>query len=165
MNKDLKNDIYNVPDNIIQKINLTLKNIGDKWVGGKERALNLVNKKTVTYTQLKKIIHELKNIDKVKDNVKYELCGGDLMLNWSKTFLNNQRNQIKNKKKSTQKINNNVGLSDMRKNSFLKTHTKKETNKIPTNMMKSNSEKTSVSGLNVKNIFEEIKRFKEIIKY
>lgn len=165
MNNQLKNDVYIVPNNIIQKINNALKSIGDQWVDGKQRALNLVNTKKVTYAQLKRIIHDLKNIDKVNDKTRYELYGGDLMDNWSKTFLNNQRSLVKTKKETTKSINNTVGLNGARKNSYLKKHNKKDSTKIPTNIMKSNSEKTSVSDLNMTNIFEEIKRIKEIIKY
>jgi hypothetical protein len=165
MNNQLKNDVYIVPNNIIQKINNALKSIGDQWVDGKQRALNLVNTKKVTYAQLKRIIHDLKNIDKVNDKTRYELYGGDLMDNWSKTFLNNQRSLVKTKKETTKSINNTVGLNGVRKNSYLKKHNKKDSTKIPTNIMKSNSEKTSVSDLNMTNIFEEIKRIKEIIKY
>lgn len=165
MNKQLENDVYIVPDNIIQKINNVLKSIGDKWIDGKQRALNLVNNKKVTYTQLKRIIHDLKNIDKLNDKTRYELYGGDLMDSWSKNYLNNQRKLVKTKKETSKSINNTVGLNGIRKNNYLKKHDKKDSTKVPTNIMKSNSEKTSVSNLSMSNIFEEINRIKEIIKY
>jgi hypothetical protein len=165
VNKELSNNFYNVPPNIINKINVTLNSVGDSQVVGRERAQNLISTKKVSYGQLKRIIHDLKKIDKVGDNLRYNLYGGELMEKWANTFLNGERKLVKDKKTGTQRINNIAGMNGMRKNAFLKTGEKNKTSKVPTNLLKSNSEKTSVSSLSTVGIFEEIKRIKEMINY
>ena len=57
MNSQLKDNVYDVPMDVIQKINHTLTSLGDKNVHGIKRAKNILNSKKVTYGQLKKIIH------------------------------------------------------------------------------------------------------------
>lgn len=165
MNKDLQNNVYDIPETIINKINETLGKLGSNWVDGRQRAENLLSTKKVNYGQLKRIIHDIKKIDKVNDRTRYDLYGGELMEKWAEPFLNGQRNLVKTKKKASQNINNNTGMDGLRKNSFLKTHEKKSTTKVPTNIMKSNSEKTSVSTISSVGIFEEINRIKKIINY
>lgn len=160
MNNDLKDNVYDVPMDIIQKITHTLNSVGDKDAHGTDRAKNILKTKKVTYGQLKKIIHELKNIDKVNDRLRYDLYGGELMEKWANTFLNGERDLVRGKKKASQNINNNTGLNGLRKNPFLSKHSKADSTKASINLLKSNSEETSVSGL-----FEEIDRIKNIINY
>jgi len=140
---------------VIQKINHTLTSLGDKNVHGIKRAKNILNSKKVTYGQLKKIIHELGKIDKVNDKLRYDLYGGELMEKWASPFLNGERSLVRNKQTASKNINNNTGLDGLRKNAFLSKHSK-----ASINLLKSNSEETSVSGL-----FEEINRIKKIINY
>ena len=87
------------------------------------------------------------------------------MEKWANTFLNSERSHVQNKKEATMKINNNTGLNGVRKNPFKTTHTKRETSKTPTNLLKHNSEKTSVSSLSSVSLYEEINRMKQIINY
>jgi hypothetical protein len=161
MNSKLKDRVFTVPENVLAKIRHTMSGLGDQSVVGKDRAQNILSQKTVTYGQLKRIIHDLKSMDKVNERVRYDLYGGDLMEKWANTFLNGERDLIRDKKDASANINNNTGVE--RKNPFLKKHTKKPQG---INLgIKSNSEKSVVSPLTSLKLFEEIKRFKDIINY
>lgn len=165
MNQELKDRVYDVPQDVINLINHTISGLQDKNTHGVKRAQTLINQKKVTYGQLKRIIHDLKTMDKATDKVTYNLYGGHLMEKWANTFLNSERSQVKSKKEASMNINNNTGLSGVRNNAFKKTHTKKESSRTPTNLMKHNSERTSVSGISPVSLSEEIKRMKQIINY
>ena len=162
MNSQLKDRVFKIPDNIIDYIHKVFTSLEDKKVDGTQRAKNLLRTKNVTYAQIKRIIHDLENGD--PNTVQYKLAGGELMLNWGKTHLNGERDLIKNNKKSKQRADNIGQINDIRKNSFLKTHTKKSKDyKVPTNMLKSNSDKTSISPISSLGIFEEIQRIKDLL--
>lgn len=166
MNKDLKGREFDVPQDILDKINHTISGLNGEHVRGVERAKNILQKKKVTYGQLKRLLHDIENMDKVNDKVKYDLCGGDLMEKWGWTHLQNERDFIRDRKNSRMRSNEIGGLDGQRKNSHLKTHSKESSLKVPLNMMKSNSHKTSVSefsGSSMK-LFEEIERIKNLIK-
>lgn len=160
MNSKLKDKVYDVPMDIIKKITHTLNCLGDKDVHGTDRAKNILKSQKVTYGQLKRIIHDLKNIDKTTDKLRHDLYGGELMEKWANTFLNGERDLVRNKKTASKNVNNNTGLDGLRKNPFLSKHSKADSTKASINLLKSNSEETSVSGL-----FEEINRIKKIINY
>jgi hypothetical protein len=161
MNKDLKNRIFKIPQNILNKINHTIVGLNGKNVKGIQRGKKLLEDKTVKYSQLKRIIHDIKNMDKINDKIKFDLCGGELMEKWALTFLDNERDLIKSNKKSRKKNDENTGFTGQRKNSYLSTHTKNFNFKIPKNLIKSNSNKNSISSLK---LFEEIEKIKNLIK-
>jgi hypothetical protein len=79
MNKELKLRIFDVPQNILDKINHTVIGLNGEHFHGLNRAKKLLSDRKVKYGQLKRIIHDLKNIDKINDKVRYDLCGGELM--------------------------------------------------------------------------------------
>lgn len=163
MNKELKNRIFDVPQDILDKINHTIVGLNGKNVRGIQRAKKLLNDKKVKYGQLKRIVHDLQTIDKVKDRLKYDLCGGDLMDRWSKQFLKGERDLISNRKDSKMRADEIGGLTGERKNTHLKKHTKKFDFKIPTNLIKSNSHKSSISSIKLSGLFEEIKKIKKLM--
>ena len=163
MNKELKGRVFNLPQNILDKINHMIIGLNGQHVDGLNRAKKLLSDKTVNYGQLKRIIHDLKNMDKTNDRVKYDLCGGELMEKWANTFLDGQRGLVKSKKQSSQKINNLTGMNGVRKNPFLNTHKKSEEKPTYTNFLKSNSDKTSVSPITSTGIFEEVERIKKLM--
>lgn len=165
MNRDLKDRIFDIPQDILNNISHALAGVVNVEAKGKSRAKRLLNDKKVSYGQLKKIIHELKNLDPVNNKQQYELYGGSKMLKWSKQFLDGERELIRDKKEISKNIDSNTGLE--RKNKFLKKHKKKKDSVIPrVNLgIKSNSEKSAVTSLIPKNLFEEINRFKQIINY
>lgn len=162
MNKELKDRVFSIPNIILYYINDAFLNLKGKDVIGIKRAETLLLDKKVNYGQLKRIIHDLENTDKIKDNLTYALYGGDLMLNWGKQYLKGERDLIKNKKKSRQKANDIAMIGDIRSNSFLKKHNKRNSYKIPTNLIKSNSEKSSI---NMVKLSEEIIKIKNLIKF
>lgn len=165
MNKELNGRVYDLPEDVIGRIDQTVKKLGDQWSDGKQRANNLLSTKKVNYGQLKRIIHDLKNIDKVNDRLRYDLYGGELMEKWANGFLNGERAQVKNKKMASHRINNLTGVNGVRKNPFLKKHEKEKSTKTPINILKSNSDETSVSPITSVGIFEEVNRIKQIINY
>ena len=165
MNSKLKQRIFDIPQEILNNISHALSGAINVEVVGKSRAKRLLNDKKVSYGQLKKIIHELTYLDPVNSKQQYELYGGAKMLKWGKKFLDGERELIRDKKEISKNIDDNTGLE--RKNRFLKKHKKKKDSVIPrVNLgIKSNSEKSAVKSLIPKNLFEEIKRFKDIINY
>jgi hypothetical protein len=144
MNKDLKDRIFDVPQDILNKINHTIVGLNGEHAQGVERAKKILTDKKVTYSQLKKIIHDFQVIDKVNDKVKFELMGGDLMERWGKQFLQGERDMIVNKKEGRKDADEMGAITGERKNSFIKKHSKKHDFLPALNMMKSNSHKKSV---------------------
>lgn len=165
MNSKLQGRVFDIPKDILDSISHTMTGLVSTDVKGKGRANRLLKDKKVGYGQLKKIIHELENLDPVNNKQQYELYGGAKMLEWGKKFLSGERELIKDKKDFSKNIDDNTGLE--RKNRYLKKHKKKKDSVIPRiNLsIKSNSEKSAVSSLIPKSLFEEIKRFKQIINY
>jgi hypothetical protein len=160
MNKALKSRIFDIPQNILDVINHTITGLNGQHYHGVNRAKKLLADKKVKYGQLKRIIHDFQNIDKVNDKLRYDLYGGDLMNNWAMQFLKGERDLIKNNKQSQKNANEAGGISGERKNPFLKKHTKKQSWIPSANLLKSNSNKTSVSSLK---LFEEIERIKKLM--
>ncbi len=163
MNNDLKNRIFDIPQNILDQINSSLQNLNGQHVDGVHRAKKLLQDKKVKYGQLKKIIHDMNNMDKKNDLVKYNLCGGKRMEDWSKPFLQGERDLISKGKDSRKQADEISGITGERKNSHLKKHTKRFGFKIPTNLVKSNSHKTSISPITSLGLFEEIERMKKLM--
>lgn len=163
MNKDLKKRVFDIPQNILDLINHAVLNLNGQNARGSQRAKKLLTDKKVKYGQLKRIIHDLQNIDKVNERQKYELCGGDLMFNWAKQFLKGERDLISNRKDSRKRADEIGGLTGDRKNSHLSTHKKRFNFRIPVNLVKSNSHKTSVSPITSLKLFEEINRIKKLM--
>ena len=165
MNKDLKSRVFNVPQDILDKINHTIVGLNGQNVRGIQRAKKILQDKTVKYGQLKRIIHDIQNIDKIKDKLKYDLCGGDLMESSFLQFLQGERDLIIGRKDSRKKADEITSMTGERKNSHLKKHTKNFNFRIPTNLIKSNSDKSSISPITSLGLFEEVDKIKKLIKY
>ena len=163
MNKDLKHRIFDVPQDILDKINHCVVSLNGEHVHGIERAKKILNDKKVKYGQLKSIIHDIKNIDKSQERQKYDLMGGELMEKWAMTHLQGERDLVSNRKDSRKQADDIGGITGERTNSHLKKHTKKSSFKIPTNLIKSNSHKTSISPITSLGLFEEIERIKKLM--
>lgn len=164
MNNQLKDNVYDVPNDVLEKISSVLSTVKDESTHGVQRAKTLCSQKKVTYGQLKRIIHDIETMDKEADKLRYELYGGELMEKWAKTFLNGERQLVRNKKKSTQNINNLTGMHGMRKNPYLSKHKKSEDKGNGyANFLKSNSDETSVSPITSTGIFEEVERIKKLM--
>ena len=163
MNKELKHRIFDIPQNILDKINHTVVGLNGEHVNGIQRAKKLLQDKKVKYGQLKRIIHDIQNMDKVNNRTKYDLSGGDLMERWAKQFLQGERDLISNRKDSRKRADDIGGLTGDRKNSHLKKHSKKFGFKIPLNLIKSNSDLNSVSSLKLGSLFEQVNRIKKLM--
>ena len=120
MNKELKLSVFDIPQNILDKINHTVISLNGEHFHGLNRAKKLLQDKKVKYGQLKRIIHDLQNIYKINDRTRFDLCGGELMEKWANTFLDGERQLVRSKKLASHNINNNTGMNGLRKNPFRK---------------------------------------------
>ena len=78
MNKDLKNDFYSLPKELLLHLNDNLKNSNDSQSGFK-RLKGMCDQKGMGYTQAKKVKHEMEN---GMEPQVYKLIGGDELLSW-----------------------------------------------------------------------------------
>lgn len=163
MNKELKGKIFDIPQDILNKINHTIVGLNGEHFDGLNRAKRLLFDKKVKYGQLKRIIHDFQNMDKIKERRRYDLYGGIEMERWALQFLKGERDLISNRKDSRQQADNIGAIDGERANSHLKTHTKKASWLPPVNLIKSNSHKTSISPITSFKLFEEIKRIKKLM--
>ena len=163
MNSQLKDNVYNILQDVIEKIKSVLSSVNDDSSHGVKRAKQLCAEKKVTYGQLKRIIHDMKMIDKDNDSLRYNLYGGELMEKWANTFLNGERQLVRSKKLASHNINNTTGMDGIRKNPFLDKHEKSDKKQMFKNFLKSNSDKTSVSTISSTGIFEQIERIKKLM--
>jgi hypothetical protein len=165
MNKELKDRVFDIPKHILDSIIKQINLLDGKHVDGLERAKTLIKDKTVKYGQLKRIIHDLSNIDKNVDTLKYNLAGGLEMLKWGKTHLDGERDLIRNRKDSKKQSDQITQMTGERKNTHLKKHKKRFSFKVPVNLIKSNSDKSSISPITSLGLFEEINKIKKLIKH
>lgn len=163
MNSSLKNREVDIPQNILDKINHTLVGLQGKHVAGVNRARKLLSDKKIKYGKVKRIIHDLENMDTNVNRVKYDLAGGDLMRSWFKQFWGGEKDLIANRKESKKRADEIGGLTGERKNSYLKKHTKKQSLLPPVNLIKSNSHKSSITPLTSLKLFEEINKIKKLM--
>lgn len=164
MNKQLVGREFVLPEDVVTHLNSQLSQQTNDSEGIM-RAKNLIRAGKVNYGQLKRILHDMKYIDKQKDVARYNLYGGDVFERWGNTILSNERNLIQNKKDSSETADDMGAMNGLRSNSHLAKHNKKDNFNVPTNLMKSNSDKTSVSALSSVGIFEEINKIKRLINY
>lgn len=164
MNSQLKDRVFEIPQIVLNFLKQQPE------IEGLKRNKNLLETGTVTYGQLKRILHDLKKINKMAELKKYNYYGGDLMLNWGLNKLKTERDLINNREDATRIANDIAGLSGDRKNSSIKRHSKNTLSpKISVNDVvkpKSNSEKfTNSSMFSAKSLklFEQIKRIKKLM--
>tara|TARA_R110001592_G_scaffold106386_3_gene298575 strand:+ start:3424 stop:3879 length:456 start_codon:yes stop_codon:yes gene_type:complete len=151
MNQDLKNDKYVIPDELRSKLKTSLSSM-DKSDKGYSRCSTLLGDGNVTYSQAKKLKHELENELEGSD---YDNVGGDDMLTFLDSSLGNRRYSVKGGKKNRM----NSGME----NQFLKTHTKDNSNN-PTKVRKVKVATKSDDIMNNRAIYEDIARIKKLIK-
>ena len=159
MNKELENKIFPIPSQVLG----FLKQQPD--VSSIDRNKHLLDNGMVTYGQLKRILHDMKYLDKKAEPTKYNLYGGQPMEDWGKSILKQHRDTIRNTKQSKKIADD---LTGDRKNAFNKTHTNSLSAKIGVNDVSgSNSEKWSgqsqFSADSMK-LTESINRIKKLMK-
>ena len=151
MNKDLKNDKYSIPEPLLELLKNNLSSLG-KNEKGYSRCDTIVNDGYITYSQAKKLKHELEND---LEGIEYETVGGEDMLNFINSSLDDRRSGVYKSKK----IRQNSG----EENVFKKTHTKDQS-KNPTKVRKIKIATKSDDINNNRAIYEEIDRIKELLK-
>jgi hypothetical protein len=165
MNSELKDRVFKLPQNVMNFLRQ------QKDVEGITRNKHLLEKGAVTYGQLKRILHDLRNTNKTGDPIRYNLYGGDLMRNWGMTTLTNERNLIKDRESATRIANDIAGLTGERKNPSIR---RKKSSflpnikfSVPTNLNKSNSSSFSFASLfspKALKLFEESQEVYEKIR-
>jgi len=146
MNQELYGQVYDIPENILTNL--------QKYSGNKTIE-NLINSKQISYSNMKKILHDMKNGEK-------ESLGGEFFENWVKNTLSTKRDNIETSKRVKQKS----GQS----NAFISSHEKREKNSIrPSERHRKSSEKHSTSLDNnflklESKVIEELKIINEIMK-
>lgn len=151
MNNDLKNDIYPIPQSLLDILKNNVKSLksGQK---GYDRCNNMINDGSLSYSQAKKFKNELEND---LDGFDYDVVGGDDMLQFINKSLGDRRDSVHRSKK----IRQNSG----EENVFKKTHTK-DKSKNPTKVRKIKIS-TKVDDINNNRaIYEEIDRIKKLLK-
>ena len=160
MNSQLDGQVFPIPPNVL----VFLKQQPE--VSSIDRNKHLLDNGMVSYGQLKRILHDMKYLDKKTEMVKYNQYGGQPMEDWGKSILKQNRDTIKNTKQS-KKIADDI--SGDRKNAFNKTHTNSMSAKIGVNdVSKPNSEKWSGSSqfsADSMKLTESINRIKKLIKW
>lgn len=121
MNSQLHNKKFPIPGKILTHLNQTLKKMSHVEGQGMKRLRRLVSEKVMTYQQLKRLIYDFKNIDPKTNPEAFELNGGQVMLDWSNTTLNNARKEVEQHKKSAQRA---ADLTPGKKNAYRQSHDK-----------------------------------------
>lgn len=159
MNSELNGREYTLPADIIKHLNVQL-GASSNNTEGINRAKNLIQTGKVNYGQLKRILHDLKSVDKVKDSQTYNLYGGEQMETFGWSVLGQDRDQITNRKEGRKNADEMGGITGERKNSYLKKHSKKPDFLPNLNMVKNNSLKPTISSFG---LFEQIERIKKLM--
>jgi len=165
MNSELKHRIFDIPQNVLDIINHTVVGLNGKRLSGIKRAERLLSDKKVKYGQLKRIIHDIQQIDKIKERTKYNLYGGDAMYNWAIQYLKGERDLISNKKDTRKKADEIASIEGERKNSHIKKHKKRFNFITKPNFIKNTSQKSSIKPITSLGLFEEINKIKKLITY
>lgn len=114
MNKDLKNKKWPLSKEIIAHLISTFNKFKNhNNTRGYNIVKNLINNKTISYENCKRIKNLLENPE---NNNSYELLGGETMLNYLNTLLKDRRTTVANNKK----LQKSAGI----KNAYIKPHEK-----------------------------------------
>jgi hypothetical protein len=91
---------------------------------GMKRCRRLLSDKKLKYYQIKRMIHDMEQINPLEDPVSYALNGGRDMYVWATRTLDDARRKIEADKNSRARANEIGGLDGIRKNAYLSTHEK-----------------------------------------
>jgi len=159
MNSQLDGKVFPIPANVLNFLKQQPE------VSSIDRNKHLLDNGMVTYGQLKRMLHDMKYLDKKTEMVRYNQYGGKPMEDWGKSILKQYRDTIRNTKQSKKIADDMTGD---RKNAFNKTHTKSMSPKINVNdIIKPNSESFSgASQFSAKSmkLTETINRIKKLME-
>lgn len=153
-NSELKNRIFPIPDGVRNILQQTLENYnGDKTVDGYKRLNNLLNSKTISYSEMKRIKNFFDNYIGTNKSTEFILNGGEPMKTWVNNTLFTARKAIQDFKQAKK----DAGIE----NAFIKHHEKnrqsKKTNKPTANNIKTNNlSNKMMNGTNMK--YESIQK-------
>ncbi len=150
-NSKLVGKEFELPDKVLAELNKNLKKFADQRDSkGFNRAIFLINKKSCSYEQMKRIKNYFDTItDDNFDEVEYLLNGGDIMKKWLYFTLDQARKSVY----GTKSARKNAGMS----NQFL-AHNDDQVNPV-TPTLKKTPEFMSTSDLML-----EINKIKELTK-
>ena len=157
MNKELEDHVFPIPDNVLEFLRQQPDN------SSIDRNTHLLTNGMVTYGQLKRILHDMKVMDKKADPQRYNLYGGQPLEDWGKSILKQYRDTIKNNKESKKIADD---LTGDRKNAYNKTHTTSFSPKVGVNDVTKGSEKWSGSSTfsaGSMKLTEQINRMKKLM--
>lgn len=158
MNKELENQIFPIPPNVLNFLKQQPES------SSIDRTKHLLDNGMVTYGQLKRILHDMKVMDKKADPQRYNLYGGQPLEDWGKSILKQNRDTIKNNKESKKIADD---LTGDRKNAYNKSHTTSFTPKVGVNDVTKGSEKwtgQSMFSAGSMKLTESINRIKQLMK-
>lgn len=96
-NKDLENNIYEIPDELYRILQQNLRNVSNKKnVEGIMRLKNLVNNRSISYNEMYRLKNHFENTS--KQNSDYNLLGGEKMKRWIEQQLKSSTTMSKNSK-------------------------------------------------------------------
>lgn len=106
-NKDLENDIYEIPDELYRILQQNLRNVGNKKnVEGIMRLKNLVNNRGISYQEMYRLKNHFENTP--KQNSDFMLLGGEKMKRWVDEQLKTATTISRNSKAVMSTIKNNA---------------------------------------------------------
>ena len=120
MNKQLYGKNYQLPDKLIKYLNQCFNHVKnkDENTEGFRRNRDLVSKKQVSYSVLKRIKNWFDNFKGQKNDPSYILNGGDYMRNWINNSLEMDRKGIErsnnNRENTGMDQNSNPSSSDVK---------------------------------------------------
>jgi hypothetical protein len=156
---DLNGKYYAVPDYVLRHLKSELNSVTDKTIEGFKRTSKILEKKEISYGQMKRIKNYFDNYEGGKQDDEYKLNGGKIMQKWVDDSLKTSRDAIYNAKKTQ--------MDAGRENVFIKTHTKDKDNADPTRVRLAKIHKGSNARyiMNDKTVYEHIADIKYLIEY
>lgn len=102
-NSQLYGNSYDIPDPIIQRIQVALNNYSHNK-NGVRRAKFLMNNKRCTYATMKRLKNFFDYPDRIPTQEEFHLAGGEDMMNWVNLTLQRERDAVKSNKQAKQTL-------------------------------------------------------------
>jgi hypothetical protein len=104
-NSNLEGKYWDIHTELLNHLNKIFNAYkGDQTIEGYQRLRNLINKKEISYEQMKRIKNFFDNHEGGINDTTYLLNGGSKMKNWVDACLSDARQDIKGKKQSMMNI-------------------------------------------------------------
>jgi len=160
-NSDLENKFFTPPDNVLHKIESAMAKIdlSKKDIKGFRRGKEILSKKKVSYSQMKRIKNFFDNYEGDGFDDEFKLIGGKLTQKWVNNALESKRGDIHDYKETK--------MDAGAENQFIRNHEKDPDNANPTGVGLVNIHK----GTNLKNImnnrtvYEETNSINKLIEF